>query len=131
LRAIETAVHVFQAGDAGALEWHGRELVALPRAGDLELDDLDFDVVADGVVRTHRAVYRAAVIKSTVDVLQKVRRGERRACGVDLDLDVPPARLEDDDGVGARLAGKGRGHRAGSDQQGVDKTGESRHRRSV
>jgi hypothetical protein len=52
---------VLQPGHAGALERHGRELLALPRAGDLELDDLDLDVVPDGVVgRTARLIVPAS-----------------------------------------------------------------------
>jgi hypothetical protein len=121
---------VLQAGHARALERHRRELIALPRAGNLELDDLDLDVVADGVVRPHRAIDRAAVVEAAVDVLQEVRRAERRP-RVDFDLDIPLARLEDDDDVGGRLAGKRRHGGEGSSQERAGESPEAGHNGSV
>ena len=53
----------------------------------LELDDLDFDVVPCGVVRSHRAIDAAARVESAVHVFQEIRGGDGRVHRVDFDLD--------------------------------------------
>ena len=70
-----------------------------PRLVDLELDDLDFDVVPDRVVRADRAIDAAAVEESAVDIAQEVGGRRRGAGAVDLQLDRPLFGLEGDDGV--------------------------------
>ena len=61
-RHRENAVEVPEAGDARAFECNGWKAVRPARRVHLELDDLDFDVVPCGVVRSHRAIDAAAIL---------------------------------------------------------------------
>ena len=98
-RHRDRAVDVLQSRDTRALQRNRWVLLPAPRLVDLELDDLNLDIVPDGVVRADRAVDAAAVEESAVDIAEEVGGRGRGAGAVDLELNRPLFGLEGDDGV--------------------------------
>jgi hypothetical protein len=91
-------------------------LLAPPRRIDLELNDLDFHVVADRVVRPDGAVDGSPIIEPAVNVLQEIRSRVRSMGAVDADLDVALLGFECEDGVRRRVRGEGEHDRDGGRQ---------------
>ena len=91
---------VFQPGDAGPFERNRLEPLGSARRVYVALDDLQQRPVGQVglvVVCSRRAMKAAAVVKPSIDVLEEIARGDRRAFDVDDEIDVAERRLDADE----------------------------------
>jgi hypothetical protein len=80
-------------GDRRALERDGRESVLALFRIHAGLNDFNLDRTLRLVVHLDGSMPHAAVVVTGVHVLEKIRRGDRRARLIDLDHDVAQFRL--------------------------------------